>query len=69
MDAMQQQQMAAANAAHIKAHLNRVRLALANLDAGDYGWCRDCGEAIGYQRLKVRPDSPLCVNCQQRNES
>lgn len=69
MDAMQQQQMATANAAHIRAHLSRVRLAIAGMDSGDFGICRDCGVDIGFARLKIRPDSPLCVSCQGRNET
>lgn len=69
MDAMQQQQMASANAQHNRAHLNRVRRALAALDSGDFGYCSDCGEAIAFARLKIRPDSPLCVTCQGRNET
>lgn len=68
MDAMQQQQMAVANAGHIRAHLNRVRRAIASMDEGDFGICRDCGDDIAFARLKVRPDSPLCVACQGRNE-
>ena len=68
MDAMQQQQMAAANLAHSRAHLNRVMLALAAIESGDFGYCRQCDEPIGYPRLKIRPDSPLCLDCQQSNE-
>ena len=68
MDAMQQQQMAAANAGHIRAHLSRVRRALAAIESGDFGICQDCGGDIAFPRLKVRPDSPLCVVCQSRNE-
>jgi DnaK suppressor protein len=69
MDAMQQQQMAVANAGHIRAHLNRVRRAIASMGSGDFGVCQDCGADIAFARLKVRPDSPLCVECQGRNES
>ena len=69
MDAMQQQQMAAASAGHIRAHLSRVRRAIAAMDSGDFGFCHDCGEAIPYPRLKASPDSPLCVACQARNET
>ena len=69
MDAIQQQQMAAANAAQAAAHLNRVELALAAVESGDFGYCRRCDEPIGFARLKARPDSPLCLNCQQDNES
>ncbi len=69
MDAMQQQQMAAASASHTKAHLSRVKLALSAIEEGDYGYCRQCEEPIAWLRLKARPDSPLCVRCQELNES
>jgi DnaK suppressor protein len=68
MDAMQQQQMAAASASHTKAHLGRVNLALKAIAEGDYGYCRQCDEPIAWLRLKARPDSPLCVRCQEMNE-
>jgi len=69
MDAMQQQQMASASASHSKAHLSRVNLALQAIEEGDYGYCRQCDEAIAWLRLKARPDSPLCVACQEANEN
>lgn len=69
MDAMQQQQMAMASESHARAHLNTVSLALAAIRAGDFGYCRQCDEPIAWQRLKARPDSPLCVQCQQLNET
>ena len=68
MDAMQQQQMAAASGSHMKAHLNRVCLALAAIESGEFGYCRQCDEPIAFPRLKIRPDSPLCMPCQQANE-
>jgi DnaK suppressor protein len=49
--------------------LNRVSLALAAISAGDFGYCRQCDEPIAWLRLKARPDSPLCVQCQQLNEN
>jgi DnaK suppressor protein len=69
MDAMQQQQMARASQAQASALLNRVNLALQAIAEGEFGWCRDCDQPIGYARLKARPDSPLCVVCQARNEN
>lgn len=69
MDAMQQQQMASANAGQVKAHLNRVELALTAIAAAEFGFCRQCDEPIAFARLKARPDSPLCIACQQANES
>ena len=68
MDAMQQQEMASANAAQVKAHLIRVKLALAAIAADEFGDCRQCDEPIAFARLKARPDSPLCIACQQANE-
>ncbi len=68
MDAMQQQQMAQASQSHMRAHLSRVQLALKTMDEGEFGYCRSCDEPIPFPRLKVRPDSPLCVACQQQNE-
>ncbi len=69
MDAMQQQQMAAANASHTRAHLSRIDLALQAITDGEFGYCRQCDKPIAWLRLKVRPDSPLCVSCQELNES
>ena len=68
MDAMQQQQMAQASQSHMRAHLSRVTLALKALEEGEFGYCRSCDEPIPFARLKIRPDSPLCVGCQQVNE-
>jgi DnaK suppressor protein len=68
MDAMQQQQMARASQSHMRAHLSRVSLALKAMEEGEFGYCKSCDEPIGFARLKVRPDSPLCIACQQHNE-
>lgn len=68
MDALQQQQMAVASESHVRAHLNGVNLALVAISAGDYGCCQQCDEPIAWLRLKARPDSQLCVQCQQLNE-
>jgi len=69
MDAMQQQQMAVASAAHMKAHLSRVGLALTAIETGEFGYCQQCDEPIAFPRLKIKPDSPLCMPCQQANET
>ena len=68
IDAIQQQQMAKASRQQNALLLNRVELALQAIAAGDYGYCRECDKPIGYARLKVKPDSPLCVQCQSANE-
>jgi DnaK suppressor protein len=68
MDAMQQQKMAQASRRAARLRLDQVTAALAALESGDYGLCRDCEEAIGYRRLKARPETPLCLECQRAKE-
>ena len=47
----------------------RVREALARIDAGAYGRCVDCGQALPDERLEARPEAARCVNCQQKAEA
>jgi DnaK suppressor protein len=68
MDAMQQQSMAKANRASAKQRLALIGVALKTLEEGDYGFCRDCDEPIGFARLKARPETPFCVTCQGSRE-
>ena len=42
--------------------------ALARIDAGTYGVCESCGQAIGKARLQAFPRATLCVSCKQREE-
>jgi len=42
--------------------------AIARIDAGTYGTCESCGEAIGKARLQAFPRATLCVSCKQREE-
>jgi DnaK suppressor protein len=44
--------------------LEEVNRALEDIEAGRYGVCRDCGEAISEARLKVLPFAIRCVACQ-----
>lgn len=44
-------------------HLDEVDAALARLDAGDYGVCEVCGNAIAAGRMEVRPTARVCVGC------
>lgn len=57
-------------------HLNRsasalheIDSALARLDAGDYGLCVDCDEAIDPRRLQAHPAALRCAHCQGRFEA
>jgi DnaK suppressor protein len=48
--------------------VNRLVAALDRLDDGEYGRCVECGEAIAPARLRVMPEVPTCVRCQDRIE-
>jgi DnaK suppressor protein len=48
-------------AANLRALLADVERALGKLDAGAYGRCEECGEAIAPARLEAMPASRYCV--------
>jgi RNA polymerase-binding transcription factor len=59
------------NLAIIDQHVEEIReidAALLRIARGEYGACADCGDAIGYERLKVRPAAQRCHTCQVRFE-
>ena len=68
MDAMQHQQMAVANRQSHQLRYKQVCAALNRFESADYGYCRRCDEAISFGRLKARPESPFCLNCQGASE-
>ena len=63
MDALQNQAMAKANGARRQAERTRLNAALERLDAGEFGYCDDCGELINPKRLALDPTATLCVEC------
>ena len=68
MDAMQQQKMAQSTLRNITSRLQLVNVALAKMNAGDYGFCDECGEVIDPGRLTVQPEAPCCFACQSQQE-
>lgn len=48
--------------------LRQVTQALEDINAGRYGICRECGEAIAKARLRVMPFATRCVECQAKLE-
>ncbi len=63
MDAMQQQEMAQAEARRRKNDIIRIDAALKRIDEGEYGWCASCGEPIAPKRLEIDPMAHLCIGC------
>ena len=49
-----------------RAELGRVEAALRKVDAGTYGTCESCGNAIAPERLEAIPWSPLCIDCARK---
>ncbi len=45
-----------------------VEAALQRLDGGTYGDCRDCGQPIPPERLRVQPAAERCTSCQTASE-
>ena len=64
IDAIQQQKMAEAELRRNALRLKQVAVAVNGFEE-DFGWCKRCGEPIGYRRLKARPETPCCVGCME----
>lgn len=54
--------------AHAARELEDIAAALRRIDAGTYGTCRACGEAIDERRLHALPATSLCTACQADHE-
>lgn len=52
-----------ATARSLAASIADIDRALEKLEAGSYGLCDRCGEAIPQPRLEALPASALCVDC------
>ncbi len=63
MDAMQQQEMAQAEARRRVSDIARIEIALNRMGDDEYGWCAECGEPIAYKRLEIDPAAHLCIGC------
>ncbi len=48
--------------------LKKIEQSIDRIDAGDYGYCDETGEAIGVGRLLARPTATLSLEAQQRRE-
>ncbi|PIY73148.1 MAG: dimethylmenaquinone methyltransferase, partial [Rhodobacterales bacterium CG_4_10_14_0_8_um_filter_70_9] len=43
--------------------IRMIEAALARIDAGEFGYCVNCGAPIGKARLDIVPHAPRCVKC------
>lgn len=49
-----------------QAKLGQITEAMKRLEAGTYGRCVICDEAIGFERLLIFPEAPNCSGCTGR---
>lgn len=49
--------------------LRQINDAIERIDVGRYGFCSECGAAIGADRLAALPYIDICIVCAQRAEA
>jgi DnaK suppressor protein len=54
---------------HARNLLSQIDDAMRRMDAGIYGTCERCGEAIETARLEALPYATLCMSCKRRDET
>lgn len=57
-----------AEASRDLAELRTLDAARARLDEGSYGICSNCGQDIGFERLRANPGAERCIRCQTQFE-
>ena len=63
MDALQSQAMAQAQKRRRTAMKVVLEAALKRINAGEFGFCDDCGNEIGQSRLMANPAITKCISC------
>lgn len=66
MDAIQNQHLTKNLKERGEVRLALLEDALSRLEAGGYGQCSQCESEVGFERLLVFPETPLCGNCGSR---
>ena len=49
-------------------YLQKVQKQLEKIHDPAFGECNECGEGIGFERLKARPTAEKCVSCKESAE-
>ena len=63
MDALQNQAMAVAQQNRRDIETRNLKQALARIEAGEFGFCRECGDKIAVKRLELNPATAKCISC------
>ena len=57
-----------AEASRDLAELRTLDAARTRLDEGSYGICSNCGQDVGFERLRANPGAERCIRCQTQFE-
>jgi len=68
MDEMHNQSILMANRTVTSNRLKQVKIGLALIEEGQYGYCEECGNTIAFNRLKAYPDASMCIICKGASE-
>jgi len=68
MDALQNQAISQSALGMRKQQIVQAKSALQRLEAGNYGYCTECEEAIDPRRLNHNPAVAMCVKCAEKAE-
>ena len=49
--------------------IQKIKQALDDLESGEYGICRVCGDDIAIKRLKANPVARQCIDCKTEAET
>lgn len=63
MEAINERSVNQATYRKAKIRLEGLLAAREKIDDEDYGQCLECGESIHLKRLKILPESALCMDC------
>ncbi len=52
-----------------KGLLKKIANSLQQIESGEYGVCKSCGEDIAIARLEARPVTEYCIDCKTEQEN
>jgi len=54
---------------NFETELKAINKALGKIEKGKFGICESCGKNINFERLKIRPQAAMCIECKSKKET